>query len=180
MTPDPSTGLVTLPEVITGELAGKFDEISLYNQHADFEFGSASNWNSTSPWAIACKPATEPSCADTPLHEHFPHGLCNASKAHAKAFTARWADKKSVSDHTSDSNPASDYYSDSSNEFDFGSDPDEPESEISTTEQPRSGPAIYLVITSTPTGRFVYWPDGTGTHVVSPTSTCFPSWREHH
>jgi hypothetical protein len=36
MTPDPSTGLVTLPKVITCELAGKFGEISLYNQHTDF------------------------------------------------------------------------------------------------------------------------------------------------
>jgi hypothetical protein len=41
--PNPSTKLVTLPEVITGNLAGKFGEISLYNQHVDFEFGSASN-----------------------------------------------------------------------------------------------------------------------------------------
>jgi hypothetical protein len=30
---------VTLPEVVTGELAGKFGEISLFNQHADFELG---------------------------------------------------------------------------------------------------------------------------------------------
>jgi hypothetical protein len=72
MVPDPSTGLVTLPEVITDELTGKFGKISLYNQHADFEFGSASNSNSTSPWAIACEPATEPSCANFPLHEHVP------------------------------------------------------------------------------------------------------------
>jgi hypothetical protein len=61
MTPNPRTGLVTLPEVITGDLAGKFGEISLYNQHADFEFGSASNSNSTSPWAIAREPAIKPS-----------------------------------------------------------------------------------------------------------------------
>jgi hypothetical protein len=40
---------VTLLEVITGTLAGKFGETSLYNQHADFEFGSASNSNSTPP-----------------------------------------------------------------------------------------------------------------------------------
>jgi hypothetical protein len=40
MTPNPKTGLVTLPEVITGNLAGKFAEISLYNQHTDFESGS--------------------------------------------------------------------------------------------------------------------------------------------
>jgi hypothetical protein len=62
MTSNPKTGLVTLPEVITSTLTGKFGEISLYNQHADFESGSASNSNSTSPWVIACKPAIEPSC----------------------------------------------------------------------------------------------------------------------
>jgi hypothetical protein len=66
------------------------------------------------------------------------------------------AGKETVSDYTSDSNPTSGYYSDSSHELDFGSDPDEPESEISMTEQPLSGPATGLVITSTPTGRFVY------------------------
>jgi hypothetical protein len=81
MTPNPKTRLVTLPEVITGNLTGKFSEISLYNQHANFEFGSASNSISTSPWTIACEPATQPSCADSPLHEHFPYGLFNASKA---------------------------------------------------------------------------------------------------
>jgi hypothetical protein len=31
MPPNPKTGLVTLPEVVTGDLAGKFSEISLYN-----------------------------------------------------------------------------------------------------------------------------------------------------
>jgi hypothetical protein len=172
MTPDPSTELVTLSEVITGELAGKFGEISLYNQHADFEFGSAFNSNSTSPWAIACELATEPSCADSPLHEHFPYGLCNASKAHVKALTACGAGKETVSDHTSDSNPASGYYSDSSYEFDFGSDPDEPESEISMTEQPLSGPATGLVITSTPAERFVYWPDRKPADLTDGNSRC--------
>jgi hypothetical protein len=147
MTPNPSTGLVTLPEVVTSELTGKFGEISLFNQHADFEFGSASNSNSTSLWAIACEPASEPSCADFPLHEHFPYDLCNASKAHAKALTMHRAGKKIVSDYTSDSNTVSGNYSDSSYEFDFGSDPD---------EQPLSGPATGLVIISTPAGRFVY------------------------
>jgi hypothetical protein len=146
----------TVPEVVTGELARKFGEISLFNQHADFELGSDSNSNSTSSWAIACESTTEPSCADSPLHEHFPYGLCNASKAHAKAHTAHRAGKEIVSDYTSDSNPASDYYSDSSYEFDFRSDPDERESEISTTKQPLLGPATGLVITSTPTRRFVY------------------------
>jgi hypothetical protein len=106
MTPNPRTGLVTLPEVITGDLAGKFGEISLFNQHTDFESGSASNSNSTSPWVTACEPATEPSCVDAPLHEHFPFGLCNASRAHAEALVARRAGKEIVSDYASNSNPA--------------------------------------------------------------------------
>jgi hypothetical protein len=135
MTPNPKTGLVMLPEVVTGDLAEKFGEISLYNQHADFEFGSASNSNSTSPWAIICEPATQPSCADSPLHEQFPYGLCNPSKAHVKALSARRAGKEIVSGYksdsntvpgyNSDSNPVSGYYSDSSYEFDYGVDPDD-------------------------------------------------------
>jgi hypothetical protein len=109
MTPNPKTGLVTLPEVITGNLAGKFSEISLCNQHTDFESGSASNSNSTSTWVTACESATEPSCVDAPPHEHFPYGLCNASRAHAEALAARWAGKEIVSDYSSDSKPASGY-----------------------------------------------------------------------
>jgi hypothetical protein len=46
VSPNPKTGLVTLPEVATGEVAGKFGEISLFNHHADFELESASNSNS--------------------------------------------------------------------------------------------------------------------------------------
>jgi hypothetical protein len=159
MTPNPRTGLVTLPEVITGDLAGKFSEISLYNQHTDFESVSASNSNSTSLWVTACESATEPSGANAPLHEHFSFGLCNASRAHVEALVTRRAGKEIISDYTSDSNPGSGYYTDSSYEFDFGSDPNEPESENSTTEQPLSGPATGLVITSTPASRFIYWPD---------------------
>jgi hypothetical protein len=158
MTPNPRIGLVTLPKVITGDLAGKFGEISLYNQHTDFEFGSASKSNSTSPWAITCEPATEPSCANFPLHEHFPYGLCNASKTHVKALTARRPGKEIVSDNTSD-NPGSGYYSDSSYEFDFGSDP-------------LSGPATGLVITSTPAGRFLYWPDCKPADLTDGNSRC--------
>jgi hypothetical protein len=142
-----------------GDLAGKFGEISLYKQHTDFESGPASNLNSTSPWATACESATEPSCIGALLHEHFPFGMCNACRVHAEALVARRAGKEIVSDYASNSNPGSGYYSDSSYEFDFGWDPDEPESENPTTEQPLSGPATGLVITSTPAGRFVYWPD---------------------
>jgi hypothetical protein len=172
MAPNPKTELVTLPEVVTGDLAGKFSEISLYNQHADFELGSASNSNSTSSWVIACEPAIEPSCADSPLHEHFPYGLCNASRAHAKALSARRADKEIVSEYNSDSITVPGYYSDSSYEFDFGSNPDEPKSENHTTEQPLSGPASGLVITSTPTGRFVYWPDRKPADLIDENSCC--------
>jgi hypothetical protein len=173
---------VTLPKVVTGDLARKFGEILLYNQHADFELGSDSNSNSTSQWSIACELAIEPSCADSPLHEHFPYGLCIASKAQAKALSARRAGKETVSEYNSDSNPVSGYdsdsnpisgyYSDSSYEFDFGADPDEPESENYTTEQPLSGPASGLVITSTPAGRFIYWPDRKPADLIDGNSRC--------
>jgi hypothetical protein len=172
MPPNPKTGLVTLPEVVTGDLAGKFGEISLYNQHADFELGSDSNSNSASPWAIACEPAIKPSCADSALNEHFPYGLCIASKAHAKALSARRAGKEVASEDDSNSNPISAYYSDSSYEFDFGADPDEPEYETYTMEQPLSGPASGLVITSTPTSRFVYWPDRKPADLTNENSRC--------
>jgi hypothetical protein len=182
MSPNPETGLVTLPEVVTGNLAGKFGEISLYNQHADFELGSDSNSNSTSPWAIACEPATQPSRAASPLCERFARGPCNVSRAHSKAPTTRRAGKEivpeydsdsdTVTGYNSDSNPLSSFYSDSSYEFDFGSDPDEPESEINTIEQPLSGPASGLVITSTPAGRFVYWPDHKPANLTEGNSRC--------
>jgi hypothetical protein len=160
---------VTLPEVVTRELAGKFGEISLFDQHADFELGSASNSNSTSPWAIICELATQPSHVDSPPHERFTRGPHNVSRAHTKAPTARRAGKEPVPEYdsdsdtapgyASDSNPLFGFYSNSAYEFDFGSDPEEPESEDNSTEQPLLGPASRLVITSTPAGRFVYWPD---------------------
>jgi hypothetical protein len=68
--------------------------------------------------------------------------------------------------------PNSGFYSDSSYEFDFGSDLDEPESENNTTEQPLSGPASGLVITSIPAGRFVYWPDRKPTDLTGGNSRC--------
>jgi hypothetical protein len=172
MTPNPKTGLVTLLEVITGTITRKFGEISLYNQHADFESGSASNSNSRSPWVIASESATEPSYEDAPLHENFPYGLCNASRAHAEALVTRRAGKEIASDYSSNSNPASVYYSDSSYEFDFGSDPVKPESKITTTEEPLSGPATGLVITSTTAGRYVYWPDHKRADPTDSNSRC--------
>jgi hypothetical protein len=136
MLPNPETGLVTLPEVVVGELAGKFGEISLFNQRVDFEFGSASNLNSTSPWAIVCEPATQPSHADSPPRERSTRGPRNVSRAHAKAPTTRRAGKEIVPEYdldsntalgyASDSNPLFDFYLDSAYEFDFGSDPRSP------------------------------------------------------
>jgi hypothetical protein len=192
MPPNPETGLVTLFEVVTGELIGKLGEISLFDQHADFELGSASNSNSTSPLAIVCEPATQPSHVDSPPREHFARGPRNVSRAHSKALTVRRAGKEIVPDYdpdsdtapgydpdsytapdyNSDSNPLSGFYSDSSYEFDFGSDPDEPESENNSTEQPLSGPAAGLVITSTPAGRFVYWPDRKPADLTEGNSRC--------
>jgi hypothetical protein len=182
MPPNPETGLVTFPKVVTGNLAGKFGGISLYNQHADFELGSDSNSNSTSPWGIACESATQPSRGDSPLRERFTRGPPNVSRAHAKAHTAHRAGKEIVSEYdsntntvpgyNSDSNLLSGFYSDSSYEFDLGSDPDEPESGNNTTEQPLSGPASGLVITSTPAGRFVYWPDRKPAYLTGGNSRC--------
>jgi hypothetical protein len=159
---------VTLPEVVTGELAGKFGEISLFDEHADFELASTSNSTSTSPLAIVCEPATQPSHADSPPRERYTRGPRNISRAHTKAPTTRRASKEPVPEydsdsdtapgHASDSNPLFGFYSDSAYEFNFGSDPEEPESDDNSTGQPLSGPAAGLVITSTPAGRFVYWP----------------------
>jgi hypothetical protein len=61
---------------------------------------------------------------------------------------------------------------DSSDEFYFGSDPDEPESENNTIEKHLSGPASGLVITSTPAGRFVYWPDRKPADLAGGNSRC--------
>jgi hypothetical protein len=169
MPPNPETVLVTLPEVVTGELASKFGKISLFDQHADFELGPASNSNPTSPWAIVCEPATQPSHADSPPCERFTRGPRNVSRAHTKAPSTRRVGKEPVPEydsdsntapgHASDSNPLFGFYSDSAYEFDFGSGPEDPESEDNSTEQPLSGPASGLVITFTPAGIFVYWPD---------------------
>jgi hypothetical protein len=182
MPPNPETGFVTLPEVVTGELAGKFGEISLFNQHADFELGSASNSNSTSLWAVVCEPATQPSHADLTPRKCPARGSRNVNRAHTQAPTTRRAGKEPVPEYNSDSgtapgyasdsNPLSGFYSDSAYEFDFGSDPEEPESEDNSTELPLSGPAADLVITSTPAGRFVYWLDRKPADLTGGNSRC--------
>jgi hypothetical protein len=177
MPPNLKTGLVTLPEVATGELAGKFNEISLFDRHTDFELESVSNSNSTSPWAIACEPATQPSHAVPPPRERSTHGPRILSRARKEAPPSRRAGKEHVPEYSSDSdtapghaldsNPLSRFYSNSAYEFDFGSDPEDPESEDNSTEHPLSGPGSGLVITSTPVGRFVYWPDHKSADLIS-------------
>jgi hypothetical protein len=185
MQPNPETGFVTLPEVVTGELAGKFGEISLFNHHADFELESASNSNSTSPWAIACEPAAQPSHVVPPSREHSTRGPRNPRRARTRAPSSRQAGKEPVPEYNSDSNtapghaldsnPLSGFYSDSAYEFDFGSDPEDPESKDNTTEHPLSGPSSGLVITSTPAGRFVYCPDRKPTDLISGNS-CYVAY----
>jgi hypothetical protein len=149
MLPNPETGFVTFPEVVTGELAGKFGEFSLFDHHADFELGSASNSNSTSPRAIACEQAAQPSHMVSPPRERSTRGPRNLSRARTEAPSSRRAGKEPVPEynsdsdtapgHASDSNPLSSFFLDSAYEFDFGSDLEDPESEDNTTEQPLSG-----------------------------------------
>jgi hypothetical protein len=50
--------------------------------------------------------------------------------------------------------------------------PVEPESEGTTTEEPLSVPATSLVITSTPGGRFVYWPNRKPADLTDGNSRC--------
>jgi hypothetical protein len=77
------------------------------------------------------------------------------------------SDSDIATSHASDSNPLSGFYSDSAYEFDFGSDPEDPESEDNSTEHPLSGLASGLLITSTPAGRFIYWPDRKPANLIS-------------
>jgi hypothetical protein len=114
---------------------------------------------------------------EPPPRERSTRGPRNLCRARTEAPSARRAGKEPVPEynsdsdvapgHASDSNPLSGFYSDSAYEFDFGSDPEDPESEDNTTEQPLSGPASGLVITSTPAGRFVYWPDRKPADLIS-------------
>jgi hypothetical protein len=97
---------VTLPEVVTGELACKFGEISVFNHHADFELESASNSNSTSPWAIACELAAQPSHVVSPSHKRSTRGPRNPCRARMGAPSLRRAGKKPVPEYNSDSDTA--------------------------------------------------------------------------
>jgi hypothetical protein len=112
-----------------------------------------------------------------PSRERSTRGPHNPCRTRTEAPSSRRAGKEPVPEYNSDSdtapgdasdsNPLSGFYSDSAYEFDFGSDPEDPESEDNNTEHPLSGPASRLVITSTPAGRFVYWPDRKPTDLIS-------------
>jgi hypothetical protein len=113
----------------------------------------------------------------SPPHERSTCGPRNLSRARTEALSTHQDGKEPVPEynsdsdtapgHASDSNPLSGFYSDFVYEFDFGSDPEDPESEDNSTEQPLSGPASGLVITSTPARRFVYWPDRKPADLIS-------------
>jgi hypothetical protein len=140
---------VTLPEVVTGELTGKFGEISLSNHHADFKLESTSNSNLTSLWAIACEPATQPSHVVPPPRERSTRGPCILSRARTEAPSSRRVGKEPVPEynsdsdtapgHASDSNPLSEFYSDSAYESDFRSDPEDPELRTTLLSTPYQG-----------------------------------------
>jgi hypothetical protein len=117
---------------------------------------------------------------ERPPRKRLTRGPRKASRARTEAPPPRRAGKEPVHEynsdsdtapgHSSDSNPLFGFYSDSAYEFDFGSDPEDPESENNSTEQPLSGPASGLVITSTPARRFVYWSDRKPTDLIDGNS----------
>jgi hypothetical protein len=110
--------------------------------------------------AIACGfPTPRALHAWPPQRQQGPHGGSPTRRAGKEPVPEYNSDSDTAPGHASDSNPLFGFYSDSAHEFNFGSDPEDPESEDNSTEQPLSGPTSGLVITSTPAGRFVYWPD---------------------
>jgi hypothetical protein len=88
MPPNPKTGFVTLPEVVSGK-------ISLFKHHADFELESASNSNSTSP--------TQPSQAVPSPRERSARGPRTLSRARTGAPSLRRVGKEPVPEYNSDS-----------------------------------------------------------------------------
>jgi hypothetical protein len=172
MIPNPETGLMTLAEVVTGQLVEKFDEFSLYNQAADFEIGSASNSNLTSPWIEPHEMTPKPLCGTILPHERFPYSLRNTTAGYVDTLVPCQSGKEIVSKYSLDSNVVPSYNSNSSYEIDFGSNPIESEFELNTTEESLLGPAAGLAITTTTTDRFVYWPDHKPADLTDDNSRC--------
>jgi hypothetical protein len=163
---------VTLPEVVMSQLVEKFDEFSLYNQITNFDPGSDSNSSSMSPWIEPHELAPESSCQPVLPHEHFPYDLRNTTTAYVDALVPHRAGKEIASEYSSDYSAVPDYNSETSYEFNFGSDLIKSEFELNTTEEPQSGPAASLVITSTPAGRFVYYLDSKPANLTDDNSRC--------
>jgi hypothetical protein len=123
------------------------------------------------------EPAPQPLQAVPPPRERSARGPRALSRARTGAPSSRRAGKEPVPEynsdsdtapgHASDSNPLFEFYSDSAYEFEFGSDPEDPEPDGNSTEHPLSGPASGLVISSTPAGRFIYWPDRKPADLIS-------------
>jgi hypothetical protein len=111
-------------------------------------------------------------CGTVLLHKHFLYGLCNSNRAHVEGLAARRAGKEIAFEYSSDSDDVLGYNSDSSYEFDFGSDPIEFQSELKMTEEPLSGHAAVLFITSTPADKFIYRPDCKPVDVTDDKSHC--------
>jgi hypothetical protein len=71
----------------------------LFDHHADFELESASNSNSTSPWAIACEPPAQPSHVVPPPRERSARGPRILSRAHTEAPSSCRAGKEPVPEY---------------------------------------------------------------------------------
>jgi hypothetical protein len=135
------------------ELVENFSEISISDPLRELE--SESEYNSTSS---PIQPELLPSASQLALIlDNIPapplFGHCHVSATYQAALKCLMCSgSKIMLEYSSDSDVNLDYFdSDSSEfEFDYGSD--------STKAQQLAGPAQRLVITSTPEGRFVYWP----------------------
>jgi hypothetical protein len=160
MTSDPETGLVTLPEAAMGQLVEKFDEISLYNNVANVEFGSRPTltrqllgWSHAS-WHLSHRVEYY-----SPMSNSHTASAVLAQLTRMRSSPVEPARSEVASEYSSDSSVLLDYNSNSSYEFYFRFDPIELEADCNSgsyAEKPLSGHAIGLVIKSTPAGRFIY------------------------
>jgi hypothetical protein len=119
-------------------------------------------------------------CGPVLPNEQFLYGLRSASAAYIDALIPSRAGKEIVFEYSSDTSAIPDYNSDSSLEFDFGLDSIQPESDHNSTKKPLSGPAAGLVITSTPAGRFVYWPNPKPKDLTNDNSRCIAYLKTLH
>ncbi|CAN6330357.1 unnamed protein product [Urochloa humidicola] len=158
----PKTLAETFLQAATDDLAENFDEISLSDPIREPELKTHYNSALTQAW-IELFESTPNSHGPIHLPPPMPFGLRSASAAYQAALPKLqrlgkeatleyYSDSEIIPDYYSDSEIIPDYYSQSSDyELDYGSDEYE--------EKLLTGSAQGLVITSTPAGRFVYWPD---------------------